>query len=822
MTAQCFCDGVSRRFINLEQVNVLILDECHHARKGHVFHQIMQLFEGRNMEGCRVIGLSGMLIGVNNSTTKENVGEEMRRLEATLRSTIISVNNLDDQKNSDFHGTKPKEIFEQFVRVPSSDCMIGIKNGLLKLIEQLTPIRLDNTVRLNPKTLRETIPGNIKDIILLYKDTIYQIDEMGEYGGYLTLLSVLIQFELMKRSSPSENYRNIVKSGITSIEHFIQKMKLELMIDIRTTETIRQHSSQKVQKLIEHLQHAFTNPNRDKDLQCLIFTKRRSTAKALYHIIKYFGDYSRKENVQDFPLKPDFVVGQNTELPGDIENIISKSFNRNAIEKFIKNETNCIACTNVLEEGVDLQMCNLVIMYDLPDTFRSYKQSRGRARDQNSNYVGFIEMDAKILAKFKKNMINWSMIGEEMKYQLIGKTIDREKPSEEEILEERKHVWEPFVTKNGSTLTASNSISFLNQYVQTIPTDKFTGCCGIDFRRIDISLKEISVGIKLPITSPLQHEIISDVMENVKLAKQHGAFKTVIELYKLGELTESLTAFNPMEKIELFEDDYFKRWTNYSEDTKNAGTKKNLRLHPIKTPDTLVNSSPVVKGFNYLYPIGVKPKFKSNEIDYIKAFEKLIGNGKSYGILTSKKIPKLCKIKLFPTYGEVECEIERSPLQISIESEDQLKKLRKFQMTVFRDVLKAWKNFYVIDKTAFVIVPIDEDKQIEWKLVDNFQTLSTSKAINKNQVRNMTFKANDYLNKIVTPTYREANNYVVFEIDNGQSPLSAFPDSDGNMTYKDYFKKKYDLTLSDDQQFLIEVKAVTNNWNFLFPGKFKI
>lgn len=45
-----------------------------------------------------------------------------------------------------------------------------------------------------------------------------------------------------------------------------------------------------------------------------------------------------------------------------------------AIEKFANKETNCILCTNVLEEGIDLQLCNAVIMYDHPETFRFVKR----------------------------------------------------------------------------------------------------------------------------------------------------------------------------------------------------------------------------------------------------------------------------------------------------------------------------------------------------------------------------------------------------------------------------------------------------------------
>jgi cell division protein ZapA (FtsZ GTPase activity inhibitor) len=156
--------------------------------------------------------------------------------------------------------------------------------------------------------LNETIPGYIKDITLLFKDVIYQIEEMGAYGAFLTLLSVMIQLELWKRFANTEKYRSILSGCITEVERLCLKMRREMGIDEKSTANIRRNSSSKVLKLIDCLQKYFTNPNREKNLQCLIFTKRRSTAKALYHLIFYYGKYCESEQQVEFPLKPDFVV----------------------------------------------------------------------------------------------------------------------------------------------------------------------------------------------------------------------------------------------------------------------------------------------------------------------------------------------------------------------------------------------------------------------------------------------------------------------------------------------------------------------------------
>lgn len=50
-------------------------------------------------------------------------------------------------------------------------------------------------------------------------------------------------------------------------------------------------------------------------------------------------------------------------------------------------QVNVIVSTSILEEGLDVQSCNLVIRFDPSATVCSFIQSRGRARMQNSDYL---------------------------------------------------------------------------------------------------------------------------------------------------------------------------------------------------------------------------------------------------------------------------------------------------------------------------------------------------------------------------------------------------------------------------------------------------
>lgn len=143
-------------------------------------------------------------------------------------------------------------------------------------------------------------------------------------------------------------------------------------------------SSDQVVYLVEAVLEAVKD---DKPLCSLIFVQRRFTAKMLYLILQ-----SLKENVPAFSkIKPNFVVGFNSDPYNQTrEGMYISKMNRKVISDFIERKVNIMIASNVLEEGIDVPTCTLVLRFDKPVDYRAYIQSKGRARHKESVFKVFV------------------------------------------------------------------------------------------------------------------------------------------------------------------------------------------------------------------------------------------------------------------------------------------------------------------------------------------------------------------------------------------------------------------------------------------------
>lgn len=166
--------------------------------------------------------------------------------------------------------------------------------------------------------------------------------------------------------------------------------------------TILCNSSPQVQELLKLIHKTSQEKNNVKGL---IFVQKRYTARIICHIIRRYFDTEENAHLN---VHVDFMTGRNSYMPDSIETVISNKNNNEVLDKFKRGQINFIVATSVLEEGIDLQDCNLVIRYDVPQTFRAYVQSKGRARMKDSIYA--ILTPANEFEKVRASKAEWNTV----------------------------------------------------------------------------------------------------------------------------------------------------------------------------------------------------------------------------------------------------------------------------------------------------------------------------------------------------------------------------------------------------------------------------
>ncbi|KAJ2661736.1 Dicer-like protein 1 [Coemansia sp. RSA 1199] len=137
--------------------------------------------------------------------------------------------------------------------------------------------------------------------------------------------------------------------------------------------------------------------DRSNELRGIVFASRRITVVLLAYVVTLIAEF-------DF-VRADVLLGAALKQSGSIDRPIRsgsvRTANQLTLADFADGRLNLVFATQVAEEGVDIQPCNLVIRFDMPKTAISMIQSRGRARMPGSQ---FIVMVPQVDPELKQNL----------------------------------------------------------------------------------------------------------------------------------------------------------------------------------------------------------------------------------------------------------------------------------------------------------------------------------------------------------------------------------------------------------------------------------
>lgn len=325
-------------------------------------------------------------------------------------------------------------------------------------------------------------------------------------------------------------------------------------------------------------------------------------------------------------------------------------------------------------------------------------------------------------------------------------------------------------------------------------------------------------------------------MPTQTLARRLAALQACTELHRIGELDDQLQpigkeGFRALEADwECFELEPEDEQIVQMSDEPRPGTTKRRQYYYKRIASEFCDCRPVAGAPCYLYfiqltlqcPIPEEQNTRGRKIYPPEDAQQ------GFGILTTKRIPKLSAFSIFTRSGEVKVSLELAKEQVVLTSE-QIGCINGFLNYTFTNVLRLQKFLMLFDpdstENCVFIVPTVKiaagGKMIDWKFLDVIQANGNTmpREVPDEERLAKPFDAQRFQDAVVMPWYRNQDQpqyFYVAEICPHLSPLSCFP-GEQYRTFKHYYYAKYGLNIQNASQPLLDVDHTSARLNFLTP-----
>ncbi|XP_028180116.1 endoribonuclease Dicer homolog 2-like isoform X1 [Glycine soja] len=518
MTPAILLNCLRHSFLKLNLIKVLIMDECHHARGKHPYASIMTEFYHHQLNS----GISDLprIFGMTASPIKSKVGncelswsENIRKLMTLMHSKVYTC--VSEAVLTEFIPTStPKFKFYQGNEVQSvlfEDLAFKLK--MLKEQHESNLKSSDFT-----KSAAEFARRRTKKI---FSALIFCLDELGVWLALKaaeSLSSNDIQLFSWGHSGDTV-VKNFISAGVQTLKTYLPCGPQWSIGDNIKYDVEMELLSSKVCCLIDSIleYRGLT------DMRCIIFVERVITAVVLRDLLNTL---LPKYN----SWKTKFIAGQNFGLQNQ-----SRKKQNEIVEEFRMGLVNIIVATSILEEGLDVESCNLVIRFDPCHTVCSFIQSRGRARMQNSDYILMVKSgDSVTCSRLAKYLAS----GDIMRKESLRHSSLPCDPLEEDRFDKETYR----VASTEAFANLSSSISLIHLYCSRLPADGY-------FKPTLRWDKETGT-LYLPKSCPLQPIRVEG---DKKILKNIACLEACKQLHKIGALSDNLVPDIVMEEAEVEE-----------------------------------------------------------------------------------------------------------------------------------------------------------------------------------------------------------------------------------------------------------------------------
>jgi len=336
-TPQLFLNNLRFGFFNISDFSLLIFDECHWCYGNHPYSNIMREFVYFLQTKPKIFGMTASPV-TSKQTSRLELKERIEDLADALECTFAPV----DRSSVDLIANKPQVQVELFSELQA---------GLDLVLEVLHPVQDTVLCEGEYEEFQEILSAISRDCKSIY-------DLLGKYA-----LSLYLQ-DLADMVDSRELRKTLKRLGTVDKDPTLV--------------------SSRYKKLKAIIFSHFMKTQNHKG-KAIVFTERRVVA---YYLSKLLGEDPLFKTKQ---LKPKALVGVNANGKYDVTRMTDREQDFTLVS-FRSDLANILVATSVVEEGLDIPSCDLVIRYEsFSSNLRSYVQSRGRARQLDSKFYLLVD-----------------------------------------------------------------------------------------------------------------------------------------------------------------------------------------------------------------------------------------------------------------------------------------------------------------------------------------------------------------------------------------------------------------------------------------------
>ncbi|XP_041827819.1 endoribonuclease Dicer [Melanotaenia boesemani] len=851
MTCHMFLHVLRNRILSLWKINLVVFDDCHLAITEHPYCDIMKLFEDSTC-GPRILGLTASIL--NGKCDPSELEQKILNLERILKSNAETATDL---VVLDRYTSQPREVVLDCgpfmdksglsTRLHAeldeallflNDCNIPVSredrdptfiskqilSDCRAVLQVLGPWCADKAAGIMVRELQKYIKHEQEDLnrkFLLFTDTILRKVHAlcEEHFSPASLDLKFVTPKVLRLLEILHEYKPFERQQFESVEWYNNRNQDNYVSWSDSEDEDEDEEVEAKERPEANFPSPFTN------ILCgIIFVERRYTAVVLNRLIKEAG----KQDPELAYISSNFITGHSIgkNQPRNKQMEVEFRKQEEVLRKFRAHETNLLIATSIVEEGVDIPKCNLVVRFDLPTEYRSYVQSKGRARAPVSNYI--MLADTERTKTFEEDLATYKAI-EKILRNKCSKSVEVGEP--DQVLDD-DNILPPYVLRSedgGPRVTINTAIGHINRYCARLPSDPFTHLAP-KCKTAETEDGRFQSTLYLPINSPLRVPVKGPVMSCARLAEKAVALLCCEKLHKIGELDDHLM---PVGKETVkYEEELDLHDEEETSVPGRPGSTKRRQCYPKAIPECLRDSYVLPEHTYYLYVIGmVLTTPLPDELNFRR--RKLYppeDTTRCFGILTAKPIPQIPHFPVYTRSGEVTIFIEllKSGFTLSTAQLDLITRLHQY---IFSHILRLEKPALefkpMLADSAYCVLPLNvvgdaNALDMDFKFMEDIEKseartgIPTTKYTKQNP---FTFKLEDYQDAVIIPRYRnfdQPHRFYVADVYTDLTPLSKFPSPEYE-TFAEYYKTKYNLDLSNLNQPLLDVDHTSSRLNLLTP-----